>query len=76
MEEGNSSSFLNIRRDSRLKINAIAKRQRWTLRETVDAIADEYMAAHGIEVEQPSCGTPASPSMSGRRTQQSTAATA
>lgn len=45
-----AATQMRVRPETRAKIQAIAERQRWTLVETIDAIADEFMAAHKIEL--------------------------
>jgi len=41
---------IGVRPGTRAKFDAIAVSKRWTLTETADALADEYIQQHGISV--------------------------
>ena len=43
-------TFMRLKPQTRPKVEAIAKARRWTLAETADAVFDDYLSRHGIEV--------------------------
>lgn len=39
---------IRVRPETRRKLDAICRLRRWTMAETVDAVADDYVMRHGI----------------------------
>ncbi len=48
MEDNSKSLKIGVRPETRAKFDAIARDRRWTLAETADALADEFMKSHNI----------------------------
>lgn len=44
-----ASPMIKVRPTTRTKIDLISKIRRWTLAETIDALADEYIENHSLD---------------------------
>ena len=57
MGNDDTNLLIRLRPKTRAKFDCIAKSRRWTLSETADAIADEFMVKHDITGSDESTGT-------------------
>ena len=48
MENEDQNPLIRLRPETRTKFSSIAKFKRWTLTETADALADEFIKRHNV----------------------------